>query len=89
MSDEQDDGFLRDSEIALMDAIKTIFEILIAKKITTPEVVDKMLENQRDAYEGGDMNRALFVMAELRRVVTDPKRSQLRDLLEKPNKGSA
>jgi hypothetical protein len=89
MSDGQDDGFLRDSEIALMDAIKTIFEILIAKKVTTPEAIDKMLETQSRAYEGCNMDRALFVVGELRRAVTDPQRSQLRDFLSKPNEGSA
>src|SRR5258705_1539303 len=72
MSEEQDNGFLRDSEIALMDAIKTIFEILIAKKITTPEVIDKMLENQSRTYEGGDMDRALFLLNDHRRVTTYP-----------------
>jgi hypothetical protein len=87
MSNDQDDGHLRDSEIALMDAIKTIYEILIAKKITTPEAIDKMLENQSKAYEGGEMDRALFVMGELRRVATDPQRSRLREFLEKPNDG--
>jgi hypothetical protein len=89
MSNEQDDGYLRDSEIALMDALKTVFEILVAKKITTPEAIDKMLENQSKNYEGGEMDRALFVMSELRRVVADPERSRLRDLLERPNEGSA
>jgi hypothetical protein len=89
MSDRQDDDFLRDSEIALMDAIKTIFEILIAKKVTTPEAIDKMLETQSKTYEGGNMDRALFVMGELRRVATDPQRSQLRDFLSIPSEGSA
>ena len=29
----EDDGYLRDSEVALTDAIKTILEIIIAKRI--------------------------------------------------------
>jgi hypothetical protein len=59
MSNERDDGYLRDSEIAL-NAIKTIFEILIAKKLTTPATIDRMLASQSKAYEGGEMDPGII-----------------------------
>jgi hypothetical protein len=34
MSDEQDDGCLRDSEVALMDTLKLLIEVIIAKGLS-------------------------------------------------------
>ena len=80
---------MSDYEIALMDSIRTIIEVLIAKEIVRPEVLDKMLHKQSEAYSETDMPGALFVMREIRRTLTDPERSQLRSLLGKPTEGTA
>ena len=86
---EPDDGKLRDSEVALMDTIKLIFEVFIAKKIVPAGTLDKMLAAQQQNYEGGQMDRAVFILGEFRRVVSDPEREQLRELANRPNEGSA
>jgi hypothetical protein len=40
---------MSDFEIALMDALKTVFEVLVAKEITPAEVIAGMLRRQRAA----------------------------------------
>jgi hypothetical protein len=90
---ESDDDTLRDSEVALMDAIKTVFEVLIAKGISTPDTLASILSKQSEAYPQTEMPKAVFVMESLRDFVNDPKRKelreQLRQMLQTPPKGSA
>ena len=90
--EQSDDGYLRDLEIALMDAIRTIFEIMVAKKIAAPEVIDKMLAAQSGAYPLETMSKAIFVMDTIRKLLTDPQRAgreKIWKLLEEPPAGSA
>jgi hypothetical protein len=89
---EPDDGKLRDSEVALLDAIKTILEIVIAKGILSPQVIDEMLARQSQSYPP-EMPRAVFVMDLIRAFVMDPKRAELREQIrriqQEPPAGSA
>ncbi len=84
-----DDGNLRDSEVALMDTLKTVFEIMVAKKVTTSEAIGKMLQAQIDQYPKEKMPRAVYVLEQLRDCVTDPVRKQGRELLGGQTQGSA
>lgn len=84
-----DDHTMSDFEVALMDSIKTVIEVLVAKNIVKPVILDKMLQEQRRAYPEVEMAGALYVVDELRRVLNDPERARLRTLLEKPGEGTA
>jgi hypothetical protein len=84
-----EDHTMSDFEVALMDSIKTVMEILVAKQIIPAAALAKMLEKQRDIYPKEEMAGAWFVMDELRRVVNDPERTRLREFLEKPSEGTA
>jgi hypothetical protein len=84
---------LRDTEIALMDAIKTVMEIIMTAGIAGPSVFDKMFSYQRDAYIQKQMGEAAGVMELLRKFASDPTRAEhregLRKLLTEEPKGSA
>jgi hypothetical protein len=90
---ERDDGMLRDSEVALMDSIKLLLEILIAKGISKPEVLERAFAHQGSQYPPADMPRAIFVTQCLREFLRDSTaqapRGQMRSLAEKPPAGSA
>jgi hypothetical protein len=76
-------------EIALMDAIRTICEVLVAKQIVPAEVLAKMLRSQRDDYPQDQMPGAVFVMNFLLETLTDPARAATRKLERDPPQGSA
>jgi hypothetical protein len=92
-SDEDDDGCLRDSEVALMGALKTVFELLLTAGVT-PAQIDKLLASQQKIYaQDPVMPRAVFVMQSLRDFVLDAGRAehreQVRQILREPPAGSA
>jgi hypothetical protein len=89
MTPEGEEHCLRDSEVALMNAVMTILEIIVAKGILPPKVLDEALKAQSDKYPIEDMPRAIFIFNELRRVVTDPERERLRRFAEVSPAGSA
>ena len=66
---------MRDFEIALMDLISTVFEILVARNIVRAEVAAEMLRRQRDAYPAEQMPGAVFLMDYLIDRLTDPARA--------------
>jgi hypothetical protein len=86
---ETDDGTLRDSEIALMDTLKLIFEVIIAKGISKPETLSEALRQQALVYPPEAMPRAIFVVEQLQASMNDPYRKELRELLARPIAGSA
>jgi hypothetical protein len=85
---ENDETTLRDSEVALMDTLKAVFEIIIAKRILPPKVIDEMLARQGAQYPE-TMPKAIYVVDELRRCVSDPARAQARQFLDQPPEGRA
>jgi hypothetical protein len=89
---DDDENTLRDSEVALMDAIKTLCEVFIAKKITTPEALGELFARQSASYPEA-MPKAVFVMDSLRAFALDPARKEARRALERflqePPAGSA
>jgi hypothetical protein len=85
---EDDENTLRDSEVALMDAIKTVIEVFIAKKVTTADALAELFDRRSKAYPD-TMPKAVFVMETLRDFARDPARKSAHDLLQNPTAGSA
>ena len=93
MSDGQnDDGDLRNSEIALMDALKVAFDLMMYAGVK-PTQIDKLLGSLTDQYRAKGMPAASAVIELLRAFVLDPEREQHREQLlrirEEPPAGSA
>jgi hypothetical protein len=86
---QSDDQNMSDFEIALMDAIRTICEVLVAKQIVPAEVLAEMLRRQRDNYSQDQMHGAVFVMNFVLETLTDPARAATRKLERDPPQGSA
>jgi len=88
---EPDDGNLRDSDIALMDAVKTVFELLLTAGVK-PAQIDKLLASSQQQYPAHLMPRAVAVMDMLREFVNDDSRSAHREqvgrILDEPAAGS-
>lgn len=83
------DDTMSDFEVALMDALRTAFEVLIAKGIIPAEVLAEMLRRQRESYPREQMPGAVFVMDMLLDSITDPARAEARRLAGLPPEGSA
>lgn len=78
---------LNDAEIALIDAIKSLIEIMLARHVANGTELNQIFSFQRDAYLKKKMPTAAAVMEMLREFST--KRSEHRGLLEEPPAGSA
>lgn len=91
--DEPNSADLSDVEIALLDAIKTVMEIIMTTEIAKPIVFARMLGHQRDGYLAKKMPSAAAVMELLRTFAVDPQREAhreaLRTILREQPKGSA
>jgi hypothetical protein len=73
---ENDEIELRDSEVALMDTLKTVFEILMSAGVKS-EQIDKLLASQSQVYESPpSMSRAIYVVEKLREFVRNPERAK-------------
>ena len=93
MTDARDDR-LRDSEVAIVDAIKLIVEALTATGTVPGPVFEHIFAQQRSAYVAKGMANAAVIMEVLRgfasRPVTVPSgRAAIRAAMEKPPLGSA
>jgi hypothetical protein len=92
VSPDDDDKYLRDSEIALMDALKTAFDLMMYAGVK-PAQIDKLLASQVARYPAEHMPRAIEVMERLRTFVRNSDRQshreQLRQLLGELPAGSA
>ncbi len=88
-----EDYTLSDTEIALVDSIKSILEIMMMQKIAGPVALEKMFANQHQHYADENMLAAASVMRRLRRFVADPQRKahreNLRILLQEEPEGQA
>lgn len=80
---ESDENTLRNSEVALMDAIKTVLEIIIAKNISAPSTLAQIFQMQSKSYPKELMPKAAFVMESLRDFVSDPERKSQREKAER------
>lgn len=93
MTDSRDNR-LRDSEVAIVDAIKLIVEALAATGTVPGPVFEHIFAQQRDAYAAKSMANAAVIMEVLRGfasrpVAVPPARAAIRAAMEKPPLGSA
>jgi hypothetical protein len=84
-----DQNTMSEFEVALLDAINTICEVLVAKQIVPAEVLAEMFRRQRDAYLQEQMHEAAFVMYMILESLTDPARLAARKLGREPPRGQA
>lgn len=91
-ADPKDDDKLRDSEIAIVDALKLLMEVLVATGTVKADVFQRLFAHQRDGYIAKEMPNAAVIMEVLRGFAvpksTEPKREALRKELDKPPQGS-
>jgi hypothetical protein len=89
---ESDDENLRDSEIALMDALKVAFDLMMYAGVK-PAQIDKLLGSLTEQYRTKQMPPAAAVIEILRAFVLDrgreAHREQLQRIREEPPAGSA
>jgi hypothetical protein len=83
---------LRDSEVALMDALKVAFDLMMYAGIL-PAQIDKLLASLSAQYPAEEMPRAISVIEQIRTFVNDADRVRYRDqrrlLQDKDVAGSA
>ncbi len=94
MSDERGDGEkLRDSEIAIVDALKLMMEVLVATGTVKTEVFERVFAQQRDGYINKEMPNAAVIMEVLRgfaaKPAEDSAKTDIENELDKPHQGSA
>ncbi len=89
---DSDETKLRDSEVALMDAVKVAFDLMMYAGIK-PAQIDKLLASLSAQYPAEEMPRAIWVIEQIREFVNNPQRATYRDqrrlLQEKDAAGSA
>jgi len=88
----KDDERLRDSEIAMVDALKLLMEVLVATGTVKADVFERIFAQQRDGYISKEMPNAAVIMEVLRgfaaKPPAGPDQRPLEDRLGKPQ-GSA
>jgi len=78
MSDERNDQGrtdgerLRDSEIAIVDAIKLMMEVLVVTGTVKADVFEQIFAQQRDGYINKEMPNAAVIMEVLRGFAARP-----------------
>jgi hypothetical protein len=89
---ENDSNTPRDFEIALMDALKVAFDLMMYAGIK-PAQIDKLLASVSAQYPAEEMPGAVWVIEQIREFVNNPDRVTYRDqrrlLQEKDAAGSA
>ena len=76
---------INDTEIALIDTIKAIIEIMLARDMVLPNELDFIFKYQCDGYLEKKMPNAALVMELLKEFVAN--RSEDRSLLKTPPAG--
>jgi hypothetical protein len=67
-----DDGRLRDSEIAIVDTLKLLMEVLVATGTVKASVFEHIFAQQRDSYITKEMPNAAVIMEVLRGFAAKP-----------------
>jgi hypothetical protein len=80
---------LTDGEIACIDAVKTICEVLIARGLITPAEMAVPFQFQANGYLQKGMPAASAAMILLVNFLQDPQRNADRALLQTPPAGKA
>lgn len=92
--DRKDDERLRDSEIAIVDALKLMMEVLVVTGTVKAGVFEQVFAQQRDGYITKEMPNAAVIMEVLRGFAAKPPgksddEPSVRDQLDRPPQGSA
>jgi hypothetical protein len=80
---------LSDGEIACIDAIKTVLEVMIARGLITPQEMAEPYRRQANGYLQKKMPAAAGAMTLLVQFLENPARNAARALLNVPSKGEA
>jgi hypothetical protein len=84
---------LSEREVALIDAIRTIADIMLAADIVPVSTFDRLFAHHRDGYLGKGLVQAAGTMEIIRQLTTDPQaeasRQLIRKTLRESPKGSA
>ncbi|PWU01237.1 MAG: hypothetical protein C5B53_03120 [Candidatus Melainabacteria bacterium] len=80
---------LSDGEIACIDAIKTILEVIISNRLITPEKLAEAYRFQANAYLLKDMPTASGAMMLLVQFLENQQRNAARELLNTSPEGEA
>ena len=86
------DDRLRDSEIAIVDALKLMMEVLVATNTVKADVFERIFAQQRDGYISKEMPNAAVIMEVLRGFAAKPDEGNgepVPNELDKPHQGSA
>ncbi len=84
------DERLRDSEIAIVDALKLLMEVLVATDTVKADVFERIFAQQRDGYIAKEMPNAAVIMEVLRGFAAKPESTEpVPNELDKPHQGSA
>ena len=86
------DDRLRDSEIAIVDALKLMMEVLVATNTVKADVFERIFAQQRDGYISKEMPNAAVIMEVLRGFAAKPEEGNgdtVPNELDKPHQGSA
>ena len=68
----KDEQSLRDSEIAMVDALKLLMEVLVVTGTVKAEVFERVFAQQRDGYIAKEMPNAAVIMEVLRGFAAKP-----------------
>lgn len=84
---------LSEREVALIDAIRSLADIMLAANIAPVSAFDRLFAHHRDGYLAKGLVQAAGTMEIIRRLATDPKaeasRQLLRQAITESTKGSA
>ncbi len=84
-----DEERLRDSEIAIVDALKLMMEVLVATGTVKADVFERIFALQRDSYIAKEMPNAAVIMEVLRGFAVKPAAKDTEALKDKAPQGSA
>ena len=88
MADDGKKDALRDTDIAIIDALKLLVEAMVASKVVSPDYVERMFSRQRDGYIAKEMADAAVVMEVLRTFAVASKRNipseEMRRAMDEP-----
>jgi hypothetical protein len=71
-----------DNELALLDAVRTLYDIVIGAGATTYAQADGLLEMHQQRWEHRGRPKAATMLALIRRLATDPDAEKRRAVVE-------
>jgi hypothetical protein len=93
MAEDGKKDALRDTDIAIIDALKILVEAMIASGTVSPDYIQRLFSRQRDGYIAKEMPDAAVVMEVLRTFADATRRNTpseaIRRALDEPPQGRA